>query len=92
MPAADLSTLRISQRDRECSATGKFAEALQLSSQAHDHATKRKYYKEVRMAHDAADQLLRRKLPASPKTRAESGAAIREAGLTIKPMATAPAH
>ena len=51
-------------------------EFMDLSSQAPNHATKRKYYKKARMAHDAADQLLRRKLPASPSTRAELGAAI----------------
>lgn len=51
-------------------------ELMDLSSQAHDSATKRKYYKNARMAHDAADQLLRRKLPASPSARAELGAAI----------------
>lgn len=51
-------------------------ELMDLSNRAHDHATKRKYYKDARMAHDAADQLLRRKLPASSSTRAELGAAI----------------
>lgn len=51
-------------------------EFMDLSNQAHNHATARKYYKKARIAHDAADQLLKQKLPASPGTRAELGAAI----------------
>ncbi|WP_116810120.1 hypothetical protein [Steroidobacter cummioxidans] len=51
-------------------------EFMNLSNQAQDCATARKYYKKARMAHDAADQLLRQQLPASPSARAEFGAAI----------------
>lgn len=49
---------------------------MDLSNQAHNYATARKYYEKARTAHDAADQLLRQRLPASPSARAEFGAAI----------------
>ena len=52
------------------------AEFMDLSNQAHDSATARKYYKKARVAHDAADRFLKQELPASPSARAELGAMI----------------